>query len=28
MNRRLIFILVYAALIWCLLIGIWYAAKP
>jgi len=28
MNRRLIFILVYAALIWCLLIGIWYATKP
>jgi len=28
MNRRLIYILVYAALVWCLLIGIWYAAKP
>lgn len=28
MNRRLVWILAYMALIWCVLIGIWYAAKP
>jgi len=28
MNRRLLWIFVYMALIWCLLIGVWYVAKP
>jgi len=28
MNRRLALILAYMVLVWCVLIGIWYAAKP